>query len=170
MKIQTDPVCSACDEEDETSVHFLGKCPTTHHYDGQTFHSRISFLEVRQTSLHPATDSQRGSHNLTLFRGCALGQSCYGLSAGWPECKVRYLCQGGYVIIVCMSVCLLAVHKNVQMDLHEIFREGWQWVNEQTIKFWWRSGSRIRIRIVTLVKRALAEVCTVPVLLVYYYI
>jgi len=27
-------------------------------------------------------------------------------------------------------------------DLHEIFREGWQWANEQTIKFWWRSGSR----------------------------
>ena len=37
-------------------------------------------------------------------------------------------------------------------------------------KFWWRSGSRIRIwiRIATLVRRALAEVGTVPVLLVYY--
>jgi len=32
------------------------------------------------------------------------------------------------------------------------------------IKILWRSGSRIRIRIATLV--ALAEVCTVPVLLV----
>jgi len=21
------------------------------------------------------------------------------------------------------------------------FRKGWQWANEQTIKFWWRSGS-----------------------------
>jgi len=39
--------------------------------------------------------------------------------------------------------------------------------NEQMIKFWWRSGSRIRIRIATLVKRALAEVRTVPVLLVF---
>jgi len=37
---------------------------------------------------------------------------------------------------------------------------------EQMIKFWWRSGSQIRIRVVTLVRRALAEVCTVPVLLV----
>jgi len=40
------------------------------------------------------------------------------------------------------------------------------------VKFWWRSGSRIRIqiqihiRIATLVRRALAEVCTVPELLV----
>ena len=58
------------------------------------------------------------------------------------------------------------------MDLHEIFREGWQWASEQMVKFWWRSGSRIgiriqiRIRIATLVRCALVEVCTVPVLLV----
>jgi len=60
--------------------------------------------------------------------------------------------------------------------LHEIFREGWQWANEQMVKFWWRSGSQIRIRFriwigirirtATLVRRALVEVCTVPVLLV----
>jgi len=30
--------------------------------------------------------------------------------------------------------------------LHEIFRESWQWTNEQMIKFWWRSGSRIQIQ------------------------
>jgi len=24
------------------------------------------------------------------------------------------------------------------MDLHKIFREGWQWTNEQVTKFWWR--------------------------------
>jgi len=51
----------------------------------------------------------------------------------------------------------------------------WQWAIEQhTIKFWWRSGSRIRIRIfirigiriATLVRRTLAEVCTISVLLV----
>ena len=29
MKIGTDRICSACGEEDETSVHFLGKCPAT---------------------------------------------------------------------------------------------------------------------------------------------
>jgi len=27
------------------------------------------------------------------------------------------------------------------MDLHEIFREGWQWAIEQMITFWWQSGS-----------------------------
>jgi len=42
-------------------------------------------------------------------------------------------------------------------------------VNKMT-KFWWRSGSRIwikiriRLRIATLVRRALAEVCNIPVL------
>ena len=42
----------------------------------------------------------------------------------------------------CLSVCLLAtLRRNFQTDLHEIFREGWQWVDEQLIKFWWRSGS-----------------------------
>jgi len=36
----------------------------------------------------------------------------------------------------CLSVCLLAtLCKNFRTDLHEIFREGWQWANEQTIKF-----------------------------------
>jgi len=85
----------------------------------------------------------------------------------------HYPRQEGYVIVVvCLSVCLLAaiLRKNVQTDLHEIFREGWPWTNEQTIKFWWRPGSQIRILIrvgiATLVRRALAEVCTVPVLLV----
>jgi len=52
----------------------------------------------------------------------------------------------------------------------KFFRDGWQWANEQMIKFWWRFGSRIqtriRIRIATLVRRALAEVYTVQVLLV----
>jgi len=91
------------------------------------------------------------------------------------QCRIygdNYLCQGGYVIvIVCLSVCPLAtLRKNFRTDLHEIFREGWQWTKEQMIKCWWRSRSRIRIqiqiRIATPVRRALAEVCTVPVLLV----
>jgi len=74
-------------------------------------------------------------------------------------------------LFVCLSVCLLAaLRKKFRMDLHDIFNEGWQWAIEQTIKFWWRSGSRIRlrirIRIATLVRRALAEICTVSVLLV----
>ena len=80
--------------------------------------------------------------------------------------------RGCVIVVVCLSVCLSVsnfAQKNFGTDLHEIFREGWQWASEQMVKFWWRSGSRIRIhiriQIVTLVRCALAEVCTVPVLL-----
>ena len=39
-------------------------------------------------------------------------------------------------------VCLLAtLRKNFQTDLHEIFRDGWQWASEQMVKFRWRYGS-----------------------------
>ena len=72
-------------------------------------------------------------------------------------------------LFVCLFVCLLAtLRKNFQTDLHEIFRESWQWANEQMAKFWWRSGSRIRIRIriATVVRHALTEVFIVPVVLV----
>jgi len=41
------------------------------------------------------------------------------------------------IVVVCLSICLLAtLRKNFRTDLHEIFTEGWQWANEQTIKFW----------------------------------
>jgi len=41
-----------------------------------------------------------------------------------------------------LSVCLLAtLRKNFRTDLHDIFREGWQWVSEENIKFWYRSAS-----------------------------
>jgi len=48
---------------------------------------------------------------------------------------ICYLRQGGYVFVV---VCLLAtLRKNCPMDLHEIFIAGWQWANEQIVKFRW---------------------------------
>jgi len=50
-------------------------------------------------------------------------------------------------LYVCLSpgVCLLAtLRRKFRTDLHEIFREGWQWINRQTITFWWRSGSPSR--------------------------
>jgi len=41
--------------------------------------------------------------------------------------------KGGYVSR-CLFVCPLAtLRRNFRTDLHEIFREGWQWANEQTI-------------------------------------
>jgi len=42
------------------------------------------------------------------------------------------------------------------------FSGSWQWASEKMIKFWWQSRSWIQI--VTLVRRALAEVCTVLLL------
>jgi len=66
---------------------------------------------------------------------------------------------------VCLSVCLSAtLHKNYWTDVHEIFREGWQQANDQ-IKFWLRSASQIQI--VALVRRALVEVYTFSVLLLF---
>ena len=44
-------------------------------------------------------------------------------------------------LFVCLSVSNFA--QIFRTDLHEIFREGWQWENEQMIKFWWRSQIRI---------------------------
>ena len=70
--------------------------------------------------------------------------------------------------------------------MHEIFSQGWQWANEQLIKFWWRARSvseyvdcfldirevvnghvfTLIRQMATLVRRALVEVCTVQMLLV----
>ena len=43
-------------------------------------------------------------------------------------------------LFVGLSVSNFA-QKNFRTDLHDISREGWQWANEQMIKFWCRSGS-----------------------------
>jgi len=81
--------------------------------------------------------------------------------------RCLFLC----LLFVCVSVSNFA-QKSFRMDLHEIFREGWQSASEQTIKFRRRSGSQIRIRNPDpgrdTGKTALAEVCIVPVLLVCY--
>ena len=60
----------------------------------------------------------------------------------------------------CLTVCLLAtLRKNFRTDLHEIFN--WDWTNNYILVAVW-------IHITTLVRRGMVEVCTVPVLLVYY--
>jgi len=82
-----------------------------------------------------------------------------------------YLRQEDHVfVVVCLFVSNFA--QKLPNGFPWNFQEDWQWANEQMIKYWWQSGSGIRIRtricIVTLVRRALAEVCTVPVLLVSF--
>jgi len=52
--------------------------------------------------------------------------------------------QGRLCIRRCLSVRLFVSNfakKIPRTDLHESFREGWQWDNEQMIKFWLRFGS-----------------------------
>jgi len=55
------------------------------------------------------------------------------------SCRVCYLLQGGYVFVVaCLFVCLFCLLatllKNFRTDLHAIFREDWQWPNEQMVR------------------------------------
>ena len=76
------------------------------------------------------------------------------------------------------SVCLSVI--NFAQKLRNGFARNFQGrlaMGQWTIKFWWRFGSwirirtRIQVRVATLVRRALVETCTVPLLLVilYYY-
>jgi len=54
----------------------------------------------------------------------------------------RFFTSTKEVMFSSLSVFLLAtLHKNFQMDLHEIFSEGWQWASQQMRTFWWQSGS-----------------------------
>jgi len=93
MKIRTDPTCSACGEEDETSLHFLGKCPATMMARHSIFGSHLLRSdELRCIQPHALMRFVRVS--LWLFQGYALGQYRYGISAGWliptrPKGKVR---------------------------------------------------------------------------------
>ena len=95
----------------------------------------------------------------------------------------------------CLSVCLLAtLRQNFRTDLHEVFRKGWQWTSEQITKIsvairinvWiqglfsgfvaigrygkWLTDINLLLILIrqmaALVKHALEEVCTAPVLLV----
>jgi len=89
----------------------------------------------------------------------------------------------------CLSCLLAALRKHFRTDLHEIFMKGLQWVNEHDwilmairwspsgcrhyfrIRHYWEirkvvNGHRSIGQMAALVRRALAEVCTVPVLLV----
>jgi len=69
-----------------------------------------------------------------------------------------------------LFVCLFraTVRKNFRTDFHEIFREGLQWASKQMLTFSCRARTDPPdggADIATLVRRALAEVCAVPVLL-----
>jgi len=75
----------------------------------------------------------------------------------------------------CLILWLLAtLRKNFRTDLHEIFRDGWQWApTNKWSNFPADLGSDLPdggTDIATLVGRILVEVCTVPVLIVSHVI
>jgi len=114
----------------------------------------------------------------TLSKACRSGSSTYTLALIYRYGKYVDRIFSFYLppprrLFSSLFVCLLAnLRKNFQTDLHEIFREGWQWANKQMVKFRRRSLTDLpdgTTDIATLVRRALAEVCTVPVLLVLFY-
>jgi len=76
-----------------------------------------------------------------------------------------------FLLFVYLSGCF-SVSNFVQKlpnYLHGILTEGWPWASEQMVKFLWQSPTNLPdggTDIATLVRRALAEVCTVRVLLV----
>ena len=137
---------------------------------GPTIAAELAVLNVwTQTETITATAIKTKPLLLQLSRWFYLSEQLldfsFFLPPPWRRCFRR-----------CLSVCvylLATLRKNFATHLHEVFREGWQWADEQMAKLWWRSGPGIRIRIrirITiglLVRRALAEVCTVPVLLVF---
>jgi len=87
--------------------------------------SNVGMSSSARCRWSPLTGCHNNRHYRTILT-CTLVQS---LSRSLPP--LRRLC-----FRRCLSVCLLAtLCKNFRMDLHEIFREGWQWANEQMIKF-----------------------------------
>jgi len=70
MKIQEDPLCSACGEQEDTSLHFLGEC-----YANMQIRYSIFGAQLMQPSeLHkvePSTLAFRKSHKEVLVTfGC----------------------------------------------------------------------------------------------------
>ena len=74
----------------------------------------------------------------------------------------RRICNRRY-LFVCLSVCEQLCAKTSERICMKFSGKVWQWFSEQMIKFWWRSRSRIHFATV-------AELCIVPVLLVYIVI
>jgi len=58
-----------------------------------------------------------------------------------------------FFVGVCLFVCLLAtLHTNFRTDLHEIFRDGWQWDDENWLNFGGHPESRLDTGIVFLIR------------------
>jgi len=97
----------------------------------------LRYINPLRNTGSPSCDVQlQYSSVISIFSVSLKGYTGFVASAflppPWRICFRRCLS-------VCLPVCLLlaTLRKNFVTDLHEIFREGWQWANEQLIKFWW---------------------------------
>jgi len=96
MKIQEDPLCSACGEQEETSLHFLGECYTNMQIRYSIFGAHL----IQPSELHKVEPSTllrfaRATEVLVTF-GCNgdvhWAELNNGLSTEWkahPEDKVQ---------------------------------------------------------------------------------
>ena len=85
-----------------------------------------SSFSLKSPSLSLPSLSQERSVNDVL-------PACLSVCRSLPPPRRICNCRCSFV---CLFVCLLAaLRKNFRTDLHEIFREGWPWANEQTPNF-----------------------------------
>ena len=79
MKIQEDPLCPACGEQEETSLHFLGECYANMQIRYSIFGAHLmqpaELHKVEPSIFCGSQEPQRGSRNLCLQWGCALGRT-----------------------------------------------------------------------------------------------
>jgi len=79
MKIQEDPLCPACGEQEETSLHFLGECYANMQIRYSIFGAHLmqpsELHKVQPCTFCGSQEPQRGSRNLWLQWGCAFGQT-----------------------------------------------------------------------------------------------
>ena len=86
MKLREDPLCSACGEEEETAVHFLGRCPDRMQDRYSIFGSYLLELDelskVNPLSLIRFVRTTKRLLCPTVTSGMRTGPNRYDLSAG----------------------------------------------------------------------------------------
>jgi len=94
MDVCTDPICEACGEEEETSLHFLGQCndnmqPRFSALDAYL----LNLAELQNCKLADLLSPPRGCYNLWYIRFAqwtnSMASALSGLTTALPEVKVR---------------------------------------------------------------------------------
>ena len=95
VKLRKDPLCSACGEEEETALHFLGRCPARMQDSYSTLELYLLELDelskVNPLSLIRFVRTTKRLLSPTVTSEMRTGSNRNGLSTGQliPEGKVR---------------------------------------------------------------------------------